>query len=144
MGSIRLTLARVGAVMRRASRAQSIYRSVFSTVSMSSVLWLRNSGISVYGACGAMVIARTSSPLALAETLVHEFQHSKLAALLHLFPLADDDRVERALKTVQRRAPLPVSSVLFTEVAVDQVTKSITWSTITRIPLGGGCGGYVG
>lgn len=44
---------------------------------------------------GAMVIARPSSALALAETLVHEFQHSKLAALLHLFPLLDDDRAER-------------------------------------------------
>ncbi|GHH92072.1 HEXXH motif domain-containing protein [Streptomyces capillispiralis] len=44
---------------------------------------------------GAMVIARPSSPLALAEALVHEFQHSKLAALLHLFPLLDDDRAER-------------------------------------------------
>ncbi|MGW0863330.1 HEXXH motif domain-containing protein [Streptomyces sp. NPDC002611] len=43
----------------------------------------------------AMVIARPSCPLALAETLVHEFQHSKLAALLHLFPLLDDDREER-------------------------------------------------
>ncbi|MER5575149.1 aKG-HExxH-type peptide beta-hydroxylase, partial [Streptomyces massasporeus] len=44
---------------------------------------------------GAMVIARPSSGTALAETLVHEFQHSKLAALLHLFPLLDDDREER-------------------------------------------------
>ncbi|MEV4790084.1 HEXXH motif domain-containing protein [Streptomyces tuirus] len=44
---------------------------------------------------GGMLIARPSSPLALAETLVHELQHSKLAALLHLFPLLDDDRNER-------------------------------------------------
>jgi HEXXH motif-containing protein len=44
---------------------------------------------------GAMVIARPSSAVALAETLVHEFQHSKLAALLHIFPLLDDDREER-------------------------------------------------
>ncbi|MFD0108642.1 aKG-HExxH-type peptide beta-hydroxylase [Streptomyces sp. NPDC127164] len=44
---------------------------------------------------GAMLISRPGSPLALAETLVHEFQHSKLAALLHLFPLLDDDRAER-------------------------------------------------
>ncbi|BCL27023.1 HEXXH motif domain-containing protein [Streptomyces aurantiacus] len=44
---------------------------------------------------GAMVIARPSSSLALAEAFVHEFQHSKLAALLHLFPLLDDDREER-------------------------------------------------
>ncbi|MEV5609480.1 HEXXH motif-containing putative peptide modification protein [Streptomyces sp. NPDC052225] len=44
---------------------------------------------------GAMVIARPGSALALAETLVHEFQHSKLGALLHLLPLLDDDRAER-------------------------------------------------
>lgn len=44
---------------------------------------------------GAMLISRPASPLALAETFVHEFQHSKLAALLHLFPLLDDDREER-------------------------------------------------
>ncbi|GGV71207.1 HEXXH motif domain-containing protein [Streptomyces griseoloalbus] len=44
---------------------------------------------------GAMLISRPSCPLALAETLVHEFQHSKLAALIHLFPLVDDDRAER-------------------------------------------------
>ncbi|MFG2881487.1 HEXXH motif domain-containing protein [Streptomyces sp. NPDC048297] len=44
---------------------------------------------------GAMVIARPACAPALAETLVHEFQHSKLAALLHLFPLLDDDREER-------------------------------------------------
>ncbi|MEU7059785.1 HEXXH motif domain-containing protein [Streptomyces sp. NPDC046197] len=44
---------------------------------------------------GGMVIARPACALALAETLVHEFQHSKLAALLHLFPLLDDDREER-------------------------------------------------
>lgn len=45
-------------------------------------------------AYGAMIIARPSSSLALAETLVHEFQHSKLAALIHLFPLLTDDRTE--------------------------------------------------
>ncbi|MFI6930805.1 HEXXH motif domain-containing protein [Streptomyces sp. NPDC050287] len=43
----------------------------------------------------AMLIARPASAVSLAETLVHEFQHSKLAALLHLFPLLDDDRAER-------------------------------------------------
>lgn len=45
-------------------------------------------------AFGSMVIARPPDGLALAETLVHEFQHSKLGALLHLFPLIDDDRTE--------------------------------------------------
>ncbi|MFJ8863437.1 aKG-HExxH-type peptide beta-hydroxylase [Streptomyces sp. NPDC102451] len=46
-------------------------------------------------AFASMVIARPPDGLALAETLVHEFQHSKLGALLHLFPLLDDDRSER-------------------------------------------------
>ncbi|WP_031085545.1 aKG-HExxH-type peptide beta-hydroxylase [Streptomyces sp. NRRL WC-3549] len=45
-------------------------------------------------AFASMVIARPPDPVALAETLVHEFQHSKLGALLHLFPLIEDD--ERA------------------------------------------------
>ncbi|MDN0197445.1 HEXXH motif domain-containing protein [Streptomyces sp. S.PNR 29] len=44
---------------------------------------------------GSMVISRPATGQALAETLVHEFQHSKLGALLHLFPLLDDDREER-------------------------------------------------
>ncbi|MEV0739605.1 HEXXH motif domain-containing protein [Streptomyces sp. NPDC050549] len=44
---------------------------------------------------GGMVIARPADPIALAETFVHEFQHSKLGALLHLFRLLDDDREER-------------------------------------------------
>ncbi|MEU0243987.1 HEXXH motif domain-containing protein [Streptomyces sp. NPDC006235] len=44
---------------------------------------------------GGMLIVRPASALALAETLVHELQHSKLAALLHLFPLLEDDRDER-------------------------------------------------
>ncbi|MEV0634046.1 HEXXH motif domain-containing protein [Streptomyces sp. NPDC050619] len=44
---------------------------------------------------GGMLIVRPASALALAETLVHELQHSKLAALLHLFSLLEDDRVER-------------------------------------------------
>ncbi|MED7827005.1 HEXXH motif domain-containing protein [Streptomyces chiangmaiensis] len=45
-------------------------------------------------AYGAMVISRPATAVGLAETLVHEFQHSKLAALLHLFELIDDDRTE--------------------------------------------------
>ncbi|MYT74437.1 MULTISPECIES: HEXXH motif domain-containing protein [unclassified Streptomyces] len=46
-------------------------------------------------AFGSMVASRPDSGLDLAETLVHEFQHSKLGALLHLFPLLADDRTER-------------------------------------------------
>ncbi|WP_151480320.1 HEXXH motif domain-containing protein [Streptomyces albicerus] len=46
-------------------------------------------------AFGAMNISRPDTGLTLAEILVHEFQHSKLAALLHLFPLVEDDREER-------------------------------------------------
>lgn len=46
-------------------------------------------------AYASMVISRPPDAVRLAETLVHEFQHSKLAALLHHFPLLDDDRGER-------------------------------------------------
>ncbi|MFF3615724.1 aKG-HExxH-type peptide beta-hydroxylase [Streptomyces sp. NPDC002580] len=46
-------------------------------------------------AYASMVISRPPDAVRLAETLVHEFQHSKLAALLHHFPLLDDDRAER-------------------------------------------------
>ncbi|MEU5718686.1 HEXXH motif domain-containing protein [Streptomyces sp. NPDC020403] len=45
-------------------------------------------------AFASMVVARPTDGPALAETLVHEFQHSKLGALLHLFPLIEDDRTE--------------------------------------------------
>ncbi|MEU6841945.1 HEXXH motif-containing putative peptide modification protein [Streptomyces sp. NPDC046716] len=46
-------------------------------------------------AFGSMMSSLPDSGLDLAETLVHEFQHSKLGALLHLFPLLADDRAER-------------------------------------------------
>ncbi|MFE5871520.1 HEXXH motif domain-containing protein [Streptomyces roseifaciens] len=45
-------------------------------------------------AYGSMVLSRPPDGLTLAETLVHELQHSKLGALMHLFPLLDDDRAE--------------------------------------------------
>ncbi|MGW1064092.1 HEXXH motif domain-containing protein [Streptomyces aureus] len=46
-------------------------------------------------AYASMIISRPPDAVRLAETMVHEFQHSKLAALLHHFPLLDDDRAER-------------------------------------------------
>ncbi|MDC2954921.1 HEXXH motif-containing putative peptide modification protein [Streptomyces gilvifuscus] len=46
-------------------------------------------------AYASMVISRPPDAVRLAETLVHEFQHSKLAALLHHFLLLEDDRAER-------------------------------------------------
>ncbi|MFI7286164.1 HEXXH motif domain-containing protein [Streptomyces anulatus] len=45
-------------------------------------------------AFGSMVVARPPDGTALAEAMVHEFQHSKLGALLHLFAMLDDDREE--------------------------------------------------
>lgn len=59
----------------------------------------------------AMLIARPATPVSLAETLVHEFQHSKLAALLHLFPLLDDDRAERYYAP-WRADPRPLTGLL--------------------------------
>ncbi len=45
-------------------------------------------------AFGSMVVAEPPDGAALAEAMVHEFQHSKLGALLHLFAMLDDDRTE--------------------------------------------------
>ncbi|MEU1176425.1 HEXXH motif-containing putative peptide modification protein [Streptomyces sp. NPDC005820] len=45
-------------------------------------------------AFGSMVIERPTEGRALAESFVHEYQHSKLGALLHLFPVLQDDRAE--------------------------------------------------
>ncbi|WP_258045012.1 HEXXH motif-containing putative peptide modification protein, partial [Streptomyces sp. SM11] len=45
-------------------------------------------------AFGSMVVAGPPDGASLAETMVHEFQHSKLGALLHLFAMLDDDREE--------------------------------------------------
>ncbi|RAG83820.1 HEXXH motif domain-containing protein [Streptacidiphilus pinicola] len=41
-------------------------------------------------AFGAMIVALPQDGASLAATMVHEFQHSKLGALLHLFPLLED------------------------------------------------------
>jgi HEXXH motif-containing protein len=44
---------------------------------------------------GAMALTPTHDPLLLAESLVHEFQHAKLCALLELIPLCEADGEER-------------------------------------------------
>ncbi|MFJ4713335.1 aKG-HExxH-type peptide beta-hydroxylase [Streptomyces sp. NPDC088785] len=65
------------------------------------VPWLTEEGSGVRlsastgDAFGSMMVSRPDDATDLAETLVHEFQHSKLGALLHLFPLLADDRAER-------------------------------------------------
>jgi HEXXH motif-containing protein len=45
-------------------------------------------------AFASMIVGLPDDGLTLAEAMVHEFQHSKLGALLHLFHLLDDDRGE--------------------------------------------------
>src|SRR4029077_13561618 len=59
--SIRPTLSRQRAVIRRASNAQSTYRKVASAAGIRSTLCARNSGISVYGTSGASVMPRWMS-----------------------------------------------------------------------------------
>ncbi|MEV8531919.1 HEXXH motif domain-containing protein [Streptomyces sp. NPDC051211] len=45
-------------------------------------------------AYGSLLVSRPPDGLTFAETLVHELQHGKLGALMHLFPLLEDDRAE--------------------------------------------------
>jgi hypothetical protein len=59
--SISPTDSRHGAVIRRASRAQSTYRSVSSAAGTRSTWWARNSATSIYGGSGASVMPRRMS-----------------------------------------------------------------------------------
>ncbi|MCJ1680096.1 HEXXH motif domain-containing protein [Streptomyces sp. APSN-46.1] len=63
-------------------------------------------------AFGSMVISRPVDGLALAEAMVHEFQHSKLGALLHLFPLLDDDDGAEVHYAPWRPDPRPATGLL--------------------------------
>jgi HEXXH motif-containing protein len=62
-------------------------------------------------AFGAICLATPESPQALAETLVHELQHSKLNALLDLVPLRQPGE-DRLCFAPWRRDPRPLSGLL--------------------------------
>lgn len=60
---------------------------------------------------GSAVIARPPNAKLLASALVHEFQHSRLHALMQLVPLHDEDRAER-FYTLWRNDPRPLGGVI--------------------------------
>jgi uncharacterized protein len=63
-------------------------------------------------AFGAVGIAYTDDPAAMAVMLVHEFQHMKLGAVLDLIDLVDDRAADDRLKVGWRPDPRPVEAAL--------------------------------
>ncbi|MCO8269555.1 FxsB family radical SAM/SPASM domain protein [Actinoplanes sp. TRM 88003] len=63
-------------------------------------------------AFGALGLARADDPAALAVLLVHEFQHTKLGAVLDLIDLVPDDAVTERLRVGWRPDPRPVEAAL--------------------------------
>ncbi|HEX5120262.1 MAG TPA: HEXXH motif-containing putative peptide modification protein [Pseudonocardiaceae bacterium] len=70
-----------------------------------------SSGFSSAGAIGAIALPAGQSVLELAETLVHEFQHSKLNAVARLVDLVEDDTGGR-FYAPWRPDPRPLSGML--------------------------------
>ncbi|HKS47761.1 MAG TPA: HEXXH motif domain-containing protein [Amycolatopsis sp.] len=66
---------------------------------------------SSFSAFGAMMVAPHQSAVSLAETLIHEVQHSKLNALLNLVPLEHDESGRR-YRAPWRRDPRPLAGLL--------------------------------
>ena len=62
-------------------------------------------------AIGALALTLPDEPASLAVTLVHEFQHSKLSALLELVPLYDESATA-AFFAPWRRDPRPIGGLL--------------------------------
>jgi HEXXH motif-containing protein len=76
----------------------------------SEWIWTTRSG-STGDAFASAVITRPENGLAMAEALVHEFQHNKFSAILHVVPLChDDDR--QVLHAPWRDDPRPVEGFL--------------------------------
>jgi uncharacterized protein len=63
-------------------------------------------------AFGAVGLTRTDDPAAAAVLLVHEFQHTKLGAVLDLIDLVSDDVAGERLRVGWRPDPRPVEAVL--------------------------------
>ncbi|MEV1119119.1 HEXXH motif domain-containing protein [Actinosynnema sp. NPDC049800] len=72
-------------------------------------------------AFGAVMLTRPARPVRLAETLVHEFHHTKLSGLLDLVDLLDGDR-GALLYTAWRDDPRPLQGVLHGVYAFSAVT----------------------
>lgn len=96
-------------VRYHASFAESIGRGLMSIVPLPAS---RQAGVSATSAdaFGAAAISLPERATELAVALVHEYQHSKLSALLDLVPLYEDDG--RLYYAPWRRDPRPIGGLL--------------------------------
>ncbi|WP_250035112.1 aKG-HExxH-type peptide beta-hydroxylase [Paractinoplanes maris] len=77
-------------------------------------------------AFGALGLTRTDDPAVVAVLLVHEFQHTKLGAVLDLIDLVPQHAVAQRLPVGWRSGPLPVEAVLrgaYAQLAVADVWR---------------------
>lgn len=103
-------------VSRHRRRAMSLSAGI-TTLIPSSTTRLANLGraavvsATVNDACGAMALTRPPDRTAFATTLLHEFQHSKLGALIDLTPLHHTDS-ETVFYSPWRTDPRPLRGLL--------------------------------
>jgi HEXXH motif-containing protein len=71
----------------------------------------RSQGATSFHAYGSLAVSTNSTPEALAQSLIHEFQHMKLVAILDLYNLYESDGVARYIAP-WRSDPRPVSAAL--------------------------------
>jgi HEXXH motif-containing protein len=74
-------------VRRHRPRARSLSTGLAALVPLQPTAWKGESSASFSEACGSVALTPPADGRALAVALVHEFQHSKLSALLDLVPL---------------------------------------------------------
>ncbi len=93
----RRRLARAWRVLAEGHRAQAADMAavVRTLVPLAPVPGLNLVSVTSPAAFGAVAMSLPADGVTLAETLVHEFQHVKLGALLDLLPLVDADAGER-------------------------------------------------
>jgi len=98
-------------VRRHRHRALSLSTGLAALIPLRSGERAPGSSASASDACGAIALTRPADGRALAVALVHEFQHSKLSALLDLVPLHDAS-VDAVFYAPWRSDPRPLGGLL--------------------------------
>lgn len=114
--------------------AQSLARGLFSIVPQPPAEPFRTMSASAGDAFGSMIVSELRDATELAVTMVHEFQHIKLGALLHLTPLHRGEPAQR-LYAPWRDDPRPLSGLLQGVYAFTGITEF--WCAVRQRMSGG-------
>ncbi|MFC6014986.1 HEXXH motif domain-containing protein [Plantactinospora solaniradicis] len=91
--------------------AQGMRAALVSLVPLAPSDGGRSQGATSFHAYGSLAVSTSSTPEALALSLIHEFQHMKLVAILDLYTLYESDGVARYIAP-WRSDPRPISAAL--------------------------------